>query len=77
MENSFPYDLVADVHHMLIPIDCYKTEEDCPSVVLEEAGLIFDELNEEGFYDCMMRNFTIAQSVPTHLHYHLLKWKRV
>ncbi len=75
--NQFPYDNVAEVHHLLAPIEKYATEAQCPEPVAEEIQKILLELDVDDYYDCIMQNFTVAQSIPAHLHYHLLKWKRV
>jgi diadenosine tetraphosphate (Ap4A) HIT family hydrolase len=74
--NEFPYDEVAEVHHLLAPKDKYANEDELPNIVLDELFQIMDDLEKSSEYDCIMKNFPVAQSIPTHLHYHLLTWKR-
>lgn len=74
--NEYPYDNIAEVHHMLVPKEHLCNEQDFTIEMEEEANDILLEINAEGFYDCFMRNFTVGQSHRSHLHYHLLKWKR-
>lgn len=76
VENAYPYDAVAEIHHMLVPKEHMCNEEGLTEAMTDEANEIMEELEEKGVYDCFMRNLTVAQSHPTHLHYHLLKWKR-
>lgn len=75
-ENEFPYDGVAIRHHMLVPVLHVKHERELPQPVRRELELILDRINDGDKYDCIIRNFTIGQSHPNHLHYHLVTWKR-
>lgn len=74
--NDYPYDTVAEVHHMLVPIDHVSHETELSISARRELEMIFGLLNQEEKYDSIMRNFSIGQSQPMHLHYHLLTWKR-
>lgn len=76
VKNQYPYDAVAEVHHMLVPFDHWKHEEEVSDVAGEEIESILEDLDKDGSYDCIMRNFAVGQSHPTHLHYHLIRWKR-
>ncbi len=68
--NMFPYDMISDVHHMLIPkrhvIETELTEE-------EE-----DELSEikhtylGKHYSYMLEALTGQKSIPEHLHFHII-----
>lgn len=75
-ENQYPYDNVATTHHMLAPIRHVAHEKDLTKFEKRELELILNRLNDAGNYDCIMRNFTVGQSHKSHLHYHLLTWKR-
>lgn len=80
IENQFPYDAVAEKHHLLVPIEhATKIEnlhyEDKESAIDELKDILAD-IEESGEYDCQIKNFTIGQSHPTHLHYHLVTWRR-
>ena len=74
--NDYPYDAVASSHNMLVPIDYVSEENQLTTGAKRELELIFNRLNEAGEYDCILRNFTVGQTHPVHLHYHLIKWKR-
>lgn len=75
-KNQYPYDAVATFHDMLVPIDHVTHENDLSASARRELELILKRLNNECHYDCIMRNFTVGQSQPQHLHYHLITWKR-
>ena len=77
IENNYPYDAVAEVHHMLVPKAHASFDEGVSEAAKEELGLINAAFEEGGEYDCIMQNYPVGQSQPQHLHYHLLTWKRV
>jgi diadenosine tetraphosphate (Ap4A) HIT family hydrolase len=77
IENKFPYDAVAEVHHMLVPKRHGATRDRCTGDEAQEMWAIGRELDEEGFYDSKVENFAVAQSQPSHYHLHLVRWKRV
>jgi len=76
VQNEFPYDAVATRHHMLIPVRHFQFIENATPDEYDELYQIKEDIEKWDWYDCIMENFTVAQSVPAHLHYHLLKWKR-
>lgn len=76
-ENQYPYDAIADVHRMLVPIDHVQHERDLDWMILQELEEILNAIDHSGEYDCVMRNFTVGQSHKSHLHYHLLRYRRV
>ncbi len=73
VQNLFPYDILATVHHMIIPKGHVR-----------ELDLDFDELKElieikstyinEG-YDLILHQVTKDQSIPDHFHLHLIVGK--
>jgi len=73
ISNGYPYDAIAEVHHMLIPV----------RQVAEEGQLTIEEWQEldrakwdiQNDYDMIVFNFPQQQSQPHWLHYHLLKLK--
>lgn len=77
IENNYPYDNVAQVHHMLVPkrhipfTHSFEKEEET------ELWLIKYMINKTTDYDCILENFAHGQSQPGHVHYHLLKWKPI
>jgi len=77
IHNNYPYDEVAEIHHMLVPKDHVSFDDGVTVEAKEELMLINEEFEKNGKYDCIMQNYPIGQSQPQHLHYHLLTWKRV
>jgi len=77
IENNYPYDEVASVHHMLVPKQHVSFKDGVSEEAKKELVLINDGFETSGEYDCIMQNFSVGQSQPQHLHYHLLTWKRV
>lgn len=73
--NNFPYDKVAAVHHMLIPKRHITYEEITTEEQLELDRLTLRELNQD--YNFMALALPKTQSIPDHLHYHLLVPKDV
>lgn len=70
IENSFPYDLVADTHHMIAPLR-HVVEEDLNQAELKElkeikAGMI------QSTYDYIIEGTQKMKSLPGHFHLHLL-----
>jgi len=76
IENNFPYDRVADVHHMLVPYRVFGALGAATAEELEEYEKILDTLEHEQFYDSLQLNFTKDRSVCAHYHVHLIVWKR-
>ncbi len=73
VENSFPYDLIAREHHMLVSLRH-----------ITESGLTADELRElleiknhaiEEDYDWIIEPVHKNKSIPDHFHLHLLVGK--
>ncbi len=68
--NSFPYDKIASLHHMIVPIRHAREDE----VTFEE----WNELNSIKLnslykqYDYTIQATPRVQSVPSHYHLHLL-----
>lgn len=77
VENQFPYDAIAETHHMLIPKRHFSKEMEGNDQESEEVLNILYRIDESGKYDCILKNFTVGQTHPTHFHYHLLKFIRV
>lgn len=77
IENQYPYDTVAEIHHLLVPRDHIAKAERLTPQCTEEAATIMEAIEAEGFYDCFISNFPVGQSQKQHFHIHLVKWKRV
>lgn len=75
VENQYPYDNVAEVHHMLVPIRHFARERDADRAESSEALEILQNLEEDSEYDCILKNYPKGQSHRSHFHYHLITWK--
>lgn len=73
-ENIYPYDAVADVHHILIAVRKFARPKDMSPAERAELEDIKEELAPD--YDTFLENFPRFQSVHSHLHFHLVVWKR-
>ncbi len=76
IENEFPYDAIAENHHMLVPKrqigfdwSLLNTEE------TDEYNLIRKEYLPK-VYDVVWENLPDARTIPVYFHIHLLKLKR-
>lgn len=77
IENQYPYDTVAEVHHLLVPREHEPRADELSVHCIDESSDIMSELEKEGYYDCIISNFPVGQSQKQHFHAHLIKWKRV
>jgi hypothetical protein len=75
IENDFPYDGVCDQNVMLVPLRHVAVEKDL--TLAEYNELLWIKEYEITEYDTIMLNFPKAQTHPSHLHYHLLTFRRV
>jgi len=70
VNNDFPYDLVADVHHMLVT----KRHADEHGLNTEEKNemeeIKFGYVNEN--YDYIIEATVKNKSIPAHFHLHLI-----
>lgn len=70
VKNDFPYDLIADVHDMIIPLR-HTTDVGLSKEEWEELQVIKKaHLNET--YQFIMEAMTWTQSIPAHFHLHLV-----
>jgi hypothetical protein len=71
IENKFPYDTIAETHHMLVPRRQIRSFwRMYPWEMINLVYLIFWKLHPE--YDHAQYNFPKAQSVKDWLHFHLI-----
>jgi diadenosine tetraphosphate (Ap4A) HIT family hydrolase len=75
VENDFPYDRVAEVHHMIIPMRHTSGEDLSGEEESELSHLLKTDLNTRG-YNYFMQSLPSNMSIPAHLHYHLIKAKQ-
>jgi diadenosine tetraphosphate (Ap4A) HIT family hydrolase len=69
IENRFPYDRVAEVSDLLA---LKKHKGEMNDWERKELKKILEEI--QGEYHAILMNFTHRQSLPKHLHFHLLKY---
>ena len=74
IDNSFPYTVAFQLHHMLVPKRPVTAEELTNSEKAEMASIL-EELSDE--YDCHLVNFPKKQSNRGHYHIHLLQYKEL
>ncbi len=68
--NAYPYDRIAAVHDMIMPIR-HVTESELNAEEIEELNQIKKEhLHQE--YDFMMEATTRVKTIPAHFHLHLI-----
>jgi hypothetical protein len=75
VENSFPYDRIASVHHMLIPKGHLLETELSIEAQKEFIELKIAYLNSH--YDIIIEALPHERSIPTHHHYHLILRKEI
>jgi diadenosine tetraphosphate (Ap4A) HIT family hydrolase len=73
IENSFPYDLIAKVHHMLIP-KRHASEHELSPEELEELAMIRQSFVHPN-YEWIIEATHQSKSIPSHFHIHLLVGK--
>ncbi|MFZ2149626.1 MAG: hypothetical protein WAV15_00485 [Minisyncoccia bacterium] len=73
VENIFPWDRIAKIHHMIIPKRHIAYEQ-----LNEEEKNEFDEIklgHIEPRYEFIMEATTRIKSIPQHFHLHLITMK--
>lgn len=72
--NDFPYDRIADVHEMIVPLR-HVTENELSQEELAEYKIIKQEHLQE--YDYILEGTHKTKSIPEHFHLHLIVGKEV
>ena len=73
--NEYPYDMIAEIHHLLIP---FRVFSDAEKMTLEELGELNEIKQKIGHdYDCIIENTRRRRSVAAHYHLHLIKYKNI
>ncbi len=68
IENSFPYDLIAKIHHMIVPLR-HVMEDDLNKAELDELRVIKEStINKK--YDYIIESTT--KTISDHFHLHLI-----
>lgn len=70
--NRFPYDMIFEVHDMLVPMSGAATRHELTAAALVELQEILDELSNQ--YDLVFENFAHRRSVLTLYHLHLARY---
>ena len=70
---GFPYDLVAETHHMLVPKRVFGRLEEANEEEMKELYEIKRSLGSR--YNYFLETLGAMQSNPVHLHIHLIKLK--
>lgn len=73
VENRFPYDLIADTHHMILPRR-HATWEELTESELKEYEEIKDTYMQET-YEFFIEPVNRQRSIPDHWHLHLITAK--
>ncbi len=68
--NEYPYDLIASVHHMVLPKRHCTAEELTDEELSELYQIKRGYINEH--YDFINENVTHTSSIPAHHHLHLI-----
>lgn len=70
--NRFPYDLIAETHHMIVPLRHTAELELTEEEVEEFRKIKYEELQE---YDILIEATKHTKSIPAHYHLHLITLK--
>lgn len=70
IENNFPYDRIATVHHMIAPLRHVKFGDVSNEEMEELKEIRSNEIDK--LYGCIIESTSQTQSIPTHFHLHLL-----
>jgi diadenosine tetraphosphate (Ap4A) HIT family hydrolase len=76
IENKFPYDTIAETHHLLVPKRQVKSWLDMNIEELDELDILITHTLPQA-YDMILLNFPKAQSVKDWLHFQLIVVKEV
>ena len=68
--NRFPYDAIANVHHMIMPREHIIQAKVTKEAWAELASLKQGYLNDH--YDVIMESLPSQSSIPKHFHLHLI-----
>lgn len=70
VKNNFPYDRIASVHNMIVPLE-HKTEMD----IGKEEWIEFQQIKKDYLdktYEFIIEATSQKKSIPQHLHLHLI-----
>lgn len=70
---NYPYDLIAEVHHLLVPKRVFPSYREVSKEEWEEFMDIKDQLKAR--YDFILENLPSKITIGSHYHLHLIKMK--
>ncbi|MBI2889033.1 MAG: hypothetical protein HYY10_03880 [Candidatus Liptonbacteria bacterium] len=70
VQNDFPYDKIASVHHMIVPLRHMSESELSPEETEELRELKSSYLNEH--YEFIIEPVQRKKTIPNHFHLHLI-----
>lgn len=76
-ENEFPYDMILQVHHLLVPHRDFRHEWEMNTAEQNELFSLKEVWGETRVYDSIMVNLPHNRTVPDLFHYHLIKFKNL
>lgn len=76
IENRFPYDMIFDVHHLLIPLSGATDRDRLFQNEADELRDIIANMDRDNAYDALMDNFQGRRSVLGLYHIHLVTWHK-
>lgn len=75
INNLYPYDIIAQEHHMLVPKRVFGSMSECTRDEWNEYKYLLSLFEKENHYDCILENFSKGRSIMKHLHLHLIVLK--
>ena len=75
--NEFPYDKIASVHRLLVPLRRFIDESQMTNEEREELFRIKEEFAQHTEYDCLLENLRSNRTVPGQYHLHCIKFHHV
>ena len=70
--NKFPYDRIAETHHMIVPLRHVAEPELTKEETVEFQRIKYTELQE---YETLLEATKRTKSIPAHYHLHLINLK--
>jgi len=75
-ECTFPYNLIAEKHHLLFPKRHFSTYIDFTKEEQDELSEIRQKYIPTTDYDSIIENTPKYQTIPGHTHLHLITYKK-
>lgn len=72
---NYPYDLIADIHHLLVPKRLFQSYREVSVEEREDLMKIKDKLKDR--YDFILENLPSKITISNHYHLHFIKMKEI